>query len=162
MRRVCVLVGFFVLVCGGALAANSGFDGKWELDKSQSTATSDIPDGLQQQIKTKGSEMTIQSRWKEPANGIAPLVLLGVITTELKLKTDGTQSTTQIGPFQAVTSTNIDGGSIRTNWQAQVNGQGVTGQWDRSLSPDGKTMTLDIQQTSAEGKNGTAKLVFRR
>ena len=49
--------------------------------------------------------MLIQSKWKEPQNGISPLVLLGVMTTELKLKTDGSQDNTQIGPFMATTST---------------------------------------------------------
>jgi len=153
-----VVFSFSVLAKDGG----PGFSGKWEVDKSQSTATSDIPDGLQEQIKQKGSELLIQSKWKEPQNGIAPLVLLGVMTTELKLKTDGSQDNTQIGPFMATTSTSQDGDAMVTKWQTNANGEAVTGEWRRSLSPDGKTMTLDIQQTTASGKNGNAKLVFKR
>jgi hypothetical protein len=153
-----VLFSFSVLAKDGP----SGFSGKWELDTSQSTATSDIPDGLQQQIKQKGSQLVIQSKWKEPQNGVAPLVLLGVMTTELKMKTDGTQDNTQIGPFMATSSTSQDGDAMVTKWQTNANGEAVTSQWRRSLSPDGKTMTLEIQETNASGKNGNAKLVFKR
>jgi hypothetical protein len=150
------------LIAAGTYAKDGGsFEGKWVLDKGQSTATSGIPDGLEEQIKNKGSEMVIESKWKEPADGMAPMVLLGVMTTELKLKTDGSQTETRIGPFQGATTTKQDGSAMLTNWQTQANGQPVSGQWTRTLSPDGKTMTLDIKQTS-DGKDGTAKLVFRR
>jgi hypothetical protein len=33
--------------------APSGFSGTWDIDKNQSTASSEIPDGLQQQIQQK-------------------------------------------------------------------------------------------------------------
>jgi hypothetical protein len=161
MRSVLVSI----LASGVALAVwakTSEFEGKWELQKNQSTATADIPDGLQQQIKQKGSEMVIQSRWHEPANGITPLVLLGVMVSELRLNTDGAPTSTQIGPFAASTTTKQDGDNMTTNWQATVNGQSVTSQWVRTLSADGKNMTLDIQQHSGNGQTGTAKLIFRR
>jgi hypothetical protein len=157
---ICALAG---VLCGAGWAKTSGFEGKWELEKSQSTATTNIPDGLQQQIKQKGSEMVIQSRWHEPPDGITPLLLLGVMVSELKLKTDGTQTKSQIGPFAAATTTTQDGDtSLKTEWQATVNGQSVSCHWVRTLSGDGKNMTLDIQQQSSDGKTGTAKLVFRR
>ncbi len=157
---VCALAG---ALCAAGWAKNSGFEGKWVLDKGQSTATSDVPDGLQEQIKQKGSELLIQSRWHEPANGMTPLVLLGVMVTELRLNTDGTQMTSQIGPFAAATTTRQDGdNTLKTDWQATANGQPITGHWVRALSSDGKTMTLDIQQQSGDGKTGTAKLVFKR
>ena len=161
MRSVFVF-GLAVGLCFAAGAKNTGFDGKWELDKSQSTATSGIPDGLQQQIKHKGSGVLIQSRWRELSNSIAPMVLLGVMVSELSLKTDGTSSTTQMGPFAASETTKEDGNNMTTSWQTTVNGQAITGQWTRTLSEDGKSMTLNIQQTSSEGKPGSAKLVFKR
>lgn len=157
---VCTVAG---VICAASWAKNSGFDGKWELEKNQSTATAPLPEGLQEQIKQKGSELVIQSRWREPANGITPLVLLGVMVSELRLNTNGTQTTSQIGPFAAATTTRQDGdNSLKTDWQATINGQSVTGHWIRTLSSDGKNMTLDIQQQSSDGKTGTAKLVFRR
>jgi hypothetical protein len=162
MRRVhtCCLA---CVLCVAGWAKTSGFDGKWELQKDQSTATASIPDGLQEQIKQRGSEMVIQSRWHEPPNGITPLLLLGVMVSEVKLNTDGSQTTSQIGPFAAATTTKQDGdNTLKTEWQATVNGQSVTGHWVRTLSSDGKNMTLDIQQQSGDGKTGTAKLVFKR
>ena len=155
---VCLVLG----LCAVGIARDTGFQGKWLLDKNQSNATAAIPDGLEQQIKQKGSELVIQTRWREPKNGIAPLVLLGVMITELRLKVDGSQTNTQIGPFQAASTTKAEGNSMTTNWQAAINGQQITGQWTRTLSEDGKDMTLDIQQTSSEGKADNAKLVFRR
>jgi hypothetical protein len=157
---ICTLAG---VICAASWAKNSNFEGKWELEANQSTATSPIPDGLQEQIKQKGSEMMIQSRWHEPANGITPLLMLGVMVSELRLNTDGSQTRSQIGPFAAATTTRQDGdSSVKTDWQATVNGQSVTGYWVRTLSSDGKNMTLDIQQQSSDGKTGTAKLVFKR
>ncbi len=51
------------LFCAGVLGkeAASGFSGTWDIDKNQSTASSGIPDGLEQQIKHKKSEMVIKS-----------------------------------------------------------------------------------------------------
>jgi hypothetical protein len=161
MRSVFALV-LAVGLCYAAGARNTGFDGKWELDKAQSTATSDIPDGLEQQIKHKGPGVLIQSRWRELNNATAPMVLLGVMVSELSLKTDGTSSTTQMGPFAASATTKEDGNNMTTNWQTTVNGQAVTGHWTRTLAEDGKSMTLNIEQTSSEGKPGSAKLVFKR
>src|SRR3954454_9164221 len=161
MRSVLIL-GLAVSVCYAAGARDSGFDGKWELDKTQSTATSEIPDNLQEQIRHKGSKLVIQSRWRETNNAIAPMVLLGVMVSELSLNTDGSTSTTQMGPFAASETTTENGNSMTTKWQTTVNGQAITGQWTRTLSSDGRNMTLDIQQTSSDGKPGSAKLVFRR
>jgi hypothetical protein len=97
----------------------------------------------------------------ESQNGIAPLVLLGVMTTELKLKTDGDQVKKQIGPFMTTTSTTHDGDAFVTKWQVNANGEPINGQWRRTLSTDGETMTLDSQQTTGNGKNTNAKLVFK-
>ena len=163
MMRSALICTMAAVICAASWAKNTGFEGKWELEKGQSTATVPIPDGLQEQIKQKGSEVVIQSRWHEPANGVTPLLMLGVMVSELRLNTNGTQTTSQIGPFATATTTRQDGdSSLKTDWQATVNGQSVTGHWVRTLSSDGRNMTLDIQQQSSDGKTGTAKLVFRR
>jgi hypothetical protein len=135
--------------------SESAFSGTWEIDKNQSTASSEIPSSLQQQIKHKKSEMVIKSKWMDR-------LLLGVMITELKLKTDGRPANRQFGPFMTTTSTTQDGDAVVTKWQVNANGEPISSEWRRTLSPDGKTMTLDIQQTLGNGKNSTAKLVFRR
>ncbi len=151
------------LLCAGVLGkeAPSGFSGTWDIDKNQSTPLSEIPDGLEQQIKHKKTEMAIKSKWMEPQNGVAPLVLLGVMTTELKLNANGRQAKKQFGPFTTTMSTTQDGDAVVTRWQVNANGVPLSTEWRRTLGPDGKTMTLDIQQTG-DGKNKTAKLVFMR
>src|SRR5437763_2344046 len=102
------------LLCAGVPGkdAPSGFSGTWDLDKNQSTASSEIPDGLEQQIKHKKTEMVIKSKWMEPQDGIAPLVLLGVMTTELKLNTSGREANKQFGPFMTTMSTTQDGDAV--------------------------------------------------
>jgi hypothetical protein len=152
------------LLCTGVSGkdAESGFSGTWDFDKSQSTASSDIPNGLQQQIKHNKSEMVIKSKWMEPETGVAPLVLLGVMTSELKLKTDGRLAKKQFGPFITTSSTKQDGDIVVTNWQVNANGEPMSSEWRRTLASDGKTMMLDIQQSTRNGKNSNAKLVFRR
>lgn len=138
------------------------FNGKWNLDKSASTASEDIPDHVVQQIKQKGDELTIQTTWQEPQNGIAPLTLLGIMTTQLKLTTNGSESTNQIGPFKQVSKTTANGNQLVTDWTALVNGATVTGHWTRSLSDDGKGMTLDIKEQTSDGKSNEAHLVFKK
>ena len=64
-----------VLSCA-ATGADHGFDGKWVLDKNGSnTGTMPPPDGLQQRIKTNGNNIVIESVFKEPATGVAPLAV---------------------------------------------------------------------------------------
>jgi hypothetical protein len=106
--------------------------------------------------------MVIKSKWIEPQDGVAPLVLLGVMTTELKLKTNGRQANKQIGPFMTTTSTTRDGDAVVTKWEVNANGEPISGEWRRTLSSDRNTMKLDIQQIMRTGKNSSAKLVFKR
>lgn len=143
------------------LSKDEGFNGKWMIDKQASTATFDIPDQLMQQIKQKGSDMNIMTTWKEPHGGIAPLGLLGVMTTNLKISVDGQESTNEIGPFKQVSKTTQSANQLKTVYTAVVNGEHVTGNWTRTVSDDGKQMTLEIDQKSAT-KTNQAKLVFRR
>lgn len=143
-------------------AKDDVFAGKWVIDKSASTATAEIPDGLTQQVKKKGEGLAIETYWKEPRSGMAPLVLLGIMTTNLKLDLNGQESTNWIGPFQQVSKTTQKGNQLDTDWHAVVNNQHVRGHWTRTLSADGKSMTLDIQQSTDDGKSGTGKLVFKK
>jgi hypothetical protein len=143
-------------------AKDDGFTGKWVIDKGSSTATADIPDNLTQQIKKKGNALEIETVWREPRNGMAPLALLGIMITNLKLGLDGQDTTNQIGPFKQISKTTEDGNRMVTDWTAVVNGESIKGQWVRTLSSDGKHMTLDIQETTSGGQSNTGKLVFNR
>ena len=160
-KRFLLILVVTVIFALPALPKNDGFNGKWMLDKNASTASFDIPDNLMQQIKAKGSTLDILTTWREPANGIAPLGLLGVMTTNLKLNLKGQEDRNQIGPFNPVFKSTQNGNQIVTDYTAFSNGQQVTGHWTRSLSGDAKQMTLEITQNTG-AQNNQAKLVFQR
>ncbi len=160
-KRFVLISGLATLFALPVLPKDNGFNGKWMIDKSASTASFDIPDNLMQQIKEKGSDISILSTWREPGNGIAPLPLLGVMTTNLNLKLSNEDAINEIGPFKQASRTTRNGNQLITEYTALVNGENVTGKWVRTLSADGKQMTLEITQQSGS-KNNQGKLVFNR
>src|SRR5271154_6828779 len=82
-----------------------GFSGRWVLDKS-SQRPGDAPNNLEQTIKQDNSGLTIESTFKEPDNGVIPLLYLGVMAEKVRLSTDGQeQANQQIGPFTATFKT---------------------------------------------------------
>lgn len=154
-----VLAGLLPL---GAKDNNSeGFSGRWILDTKTSTA----PEGmgqLEQRVKQSGSQVTIESKFSEPANGIVPLLYLGVMTTKVTLNTGGSEVQNQIGPFQQVSKTTLSANQMQTEWQAEIKGDRVEGHWIRTLSDDGRRMTLTIKESSTKGQQGEAELHFVR
>lgn len=149
----------FSVSVAGAKDAGS-WTGKWVLDRSAS-APPDAPQGLEQRIRQNGSNYIIESRFKEPVNGIAPLLYLGIMTTSLQLNGSGGDAQNQIGPFAQRSKTTVDGNRMVTDWTAEVNGDQVTGQWVRTLASDGRRMTLDIKESS-KGQSKQATLTFVR
>ena len=137
------------------------YNGKWVLDK-HSTLPGDAPNDLQTKIKQDNSGLTIESSFKEPANGVVPLLYLGIMTDKLHLSTDGQEQQTQIGPFMAVFKSMVDGNKLLTDWKAQINGDPVEGHWVHTLSEDGKHMTVDIKESSTHGQHAEATLNFVR
>ena len=84
------------------------------------------------------------------------------MTYELNLTTDGMEKVNQIGPFAHNSRTRIEGNKMTTDFVAS-NGPGkVDGQWIRTVSPDGKAMTLQVLTTSSDGRKLDETLVFRR
>jgi hypothetical protein len=153
----------FVTSVGLASAKDSpdSFSGKWVLDK-HSPRPGDAPNALETKIKRDNSGVTIESSFKEPDNGVVPLLYLGVMTNKLHLTTDGQEQQSQIGPFMAVFKTASDGNKLTTEWKAQINGDPVEGHWVHTLTDDGKHMTLEIQESSTHGQHAEATLNFVR
>ncbi len=160
-KRFTLISGLALLLAVPGFTKDKGFNGKWVIDKNASTASFEIPDNLIQQIKEKGSEEVIQTTWREPGNGIAPLPLLGIMVTTMTFKLNGEDAINEIGPFKQASKTTLSANQQITEYTALVNGENVTGKWVRSLSPDGKQMTLELTQESG-GKNSQGKLVFNR
>jgi hypothetical protein len=145
----------------GAKDNPDSYSGKWVLDK-QAPRPGDAPNSLETKIKQDDSGLTIESNFKEPDNGVVPLLYLGVMTNKLQLTTDGQEQRSQIGPFMAVFKSTMDGNKVMTEWAAQINGDPVQGHWVHTLAPDGKHMTLEITESSTHGQHAEATLTFVR
>lgn len=145
-----------------AIAADtSAFTGSWELDKKKTKAVG-APEELRQDLSVKGSDLLIKSKYKEPKNAMYPLMWVGIMTYELPLSLDGTEKINQIGPFAHASKTAVEGNKMTTDFSATMEGGKVTGQWIRTLSEDGKEMTLQILTTSTDGRKMDQTLILRR
>lgn len=170
MTRRMLLGAALVLVASFSVSAKdkdkSGFAGKWTLDKKQSPNGSEAPDDLMETIKHKGNQIVIQSIWKEPKNGIYPLSMLALTQSEMKLSTDGTEDDYMIGPYHFKSKTTLDGNKMVTTWAAASdnadNKSQMDGTWTRTLSDDGKQMTMQSQGKSSDGKSVDSTVIFRR
>ena len=152
----------FLTLTVAAKEPGQAFEGKWVLEKSGNVSSIPVPEDLRQQIKQSHSEITIQSQFKEPANGIAPLLYLGIMTTSLRLTPDGQETVNQVGPYALTSKTTINGNTMETDWNSVINGDPVQGHWTRTLSDDGRRMTLKIKESSTKGQGGEATLHFAR
>jgi hypothetical protein len=150
-----------VLTLANAKESPDSFSGKWVLDK-RSPRPGDAPNSLETKIKQDNSGLTIESTFREPDNGVLPLLYLGVMAEKVRLTTDGHEEQQQIGPFMATFKSTMDGNKLTTEWAALIKGDQVQGQWVHTLSGDGKHMTLDIQERSTHGQHAEATLQFVR
>jgi hypothetical protein len=160
LKLATVLSFAFLIVSIPGGAKDEGFSGKWALDRNQASA--DAPGGLETRIKQDGSGITIESTFKEPENGIVPLLYLGVMTTRMHLSLDGHDEQNQIGPFQMASKTTLNGNQMDTVWTAVVKDDQIQGHWTHTLSDDGRRLTLEIKESSTQGQNGQATLHFVR
>ncbi|HYI96234.1 MAG TPA: hypothetical protein VEX68_22015 [Bryobacteraceae bacterium] len=160
-RRRFIFSVFLLTVVSAAAADPTGFDGKWVLDKNKTQATGG-PEDLQLEIKQQPNKVVIKSKYKEPKDAIYPLLWVGIMTYELELPTDGTERVTQIGPFAHNSKTKIEGSKMITDFVASNDTGKVDGQWIRTLSGDGKEMTLQIVTAASDGRKLDQTLFFKR
>ena len=162
MKLAVALSALFLIVSTSFLdAKDEGFAGHWVLDKA-SPRPGDCPNQLEQRIKQDNSGLTIESTFKEPENGVVPLLYLGVMTTKFRLNVNGDEQQNQIGPFQMGSKTTVSGNQMETDWKARAKEDEVNGHWTHTLSNDGRHMTLEIKESSTHGQNSVAKLYFVR
>lgn len=143
------------------IAESTGFEGKWTLDKKKTQANG-APEDLQIEMKQDGTKLTINSKYREPKNAIYPLLWVGIMTYELGLTTDGADIVNQIGPFAHNSRTRIEGNKMVTEFSASNEDGKVDGQWIRTLSADGKEMTLQVLTSASDGRKLDQTLVFKR
>ena len=155
----------FFAIAGLAIGADGplgAFEGKWKLDKKK-TQVKGGPEDLEMEIKADGSSgLVIKSKYREPKSNIYPLMWVGIMTHELPLSSDGSEKTNQIGPFAHVSKTTVDGKKMTTDWRAAMETGHVEGQWIRTVSDDGKEMTLQVISKASDGRNMDQTLVFAR
>lgn len=154
-------IAFVVLSLAGAKENADSFSGKWVLDR-HSPRPGDAPNDLETKIKQDNSGLMIESNFKEPDNGVVPLLYLGVMTDKLHLSTDGREQQSQIGPFMATFKSSMDGNKLTTEWAALIRGDQVQGHWVHTLSGDGKHLTLEISESSTQAQHAEATLYFVR
>jgi hypothetical protein len=162
LRRLIHCLLLLCLSIGTSYAGTaSAFTGKWELDKKKTQATG-YPEDLRLEIKEDGSKLKIQSKYREPRSNVYPLLWVGIMTYDLELGADGRETTNHIGPFTHVSKTTIDGKKMVTDFTAHIEKGNVTGQWVRTLSPDGREMTCQINTKSSDGRQLNQTLVFKK
>jgi len=163
-QRILVLFGAVWLTASVVVAKpKTGFDGKWVVDQKASQAIPPPPRGLTQVIHVHRNNVQVSSTWKESDDGMSPLLYLGLMVTDLQLSTDGSPSKSTFGPFTQAAQTTVDGNQMTTEWSANSAEAGTArGKWIRTVSPDGKRLTLEINQTASDGQTRTGTLVFRR
>ena len=138
------------------------FEGKWKLDKNKTQAVG-APQDLECEIKADGANgLVIKSKYREPKNAMYPLMWVGIMTYELELTTDGTEKVTQVGPFAHNSKTRVEGNKMITEFVASNDTGKVDGQWIRTLSDDGKEMTLQVLTNASDGRKLDQTLVFKR
>jgi hypothetical protein len=142
-------------------AADSPFEGKWEVDEKKTQAVG-VPDDLKVDIEKNGNEFVLNSTFKEPKNAVYPLMWVGIMTSKLSLAADGTEKTQQIGPFMHVSKTQVNGNQMTTDFKAAMESGDVQGQWIRTVTGDGKQMTLQIKTKASDGRTMDQTLVFKR
>lgn len=156
----CAFIG--VLSISAAYAGPAAaFQGKWELDKKEKVAGA--PEDLRLEIQEDGSKVLFKSQYREPKNSMYPLLWIGVMIHSLELSSDGAQKENQIGPFMHSSKTTFDGGNkMITDYTAALENGNVTGQWIHTVSPDGKTMTWEINSKASDGRALIKTLNFKK
>ncbi|MEO8129454.1 MAG: hypothetical protein ABI822_20305 [Bryobacteraceae bacterium] len=166
----CAALFLSLVVFAVAGTPSQGIEGKWVLDKKKSGDIPQAPQDLVQQIKMDGNSMIIKSKFAQPKNGIYPILWVGLMSEELRLNTDGTEAAKSIGPFEFRAKTDQNGSAWVTNFTANMeNGMApgqeagsVEGQWLRTISEDGRGMTLQIKTKCSDGRSLDKTLYFNR
>ncbi len=146
-----------MLAAVAALAADKpSFAGTWEMNKGQSDfgqmAPQMVPDKLTQKILQKAeAELRVES---------TTVGARGTVSTDMKYKLDGSESTNknQMGEVKSVAK--WDGNHIAITSKREVQGMsiGLSEKWE--VSADGKTMTVNRTMTGTPMGDIVTKMVF--
>jgi len=131
--------------------SRSNFSGRWELDRSRSDFGSLPPDdSATELIQHHEPKLTITQVWKD-AEGEHTLVW--------QLTTDGAENLTRVAETEIASRTVWDDNRLLTDWRMKRGTQLNEGKTVRSLSEDGKILTVDVRHRST-GRDIQQHLVF--
>ena len=150
LRRILLLIVPVALLCG---ADKPDYSGHWVID----TARSDFgmmpaPQKMERDIDHKDPAMKIKSFQKSER---------GEFTVESKFTTDGKEATIQMRGRDAKVVAAWKDGKLAVNTTSEFNGTAITQKEVWTLSPDGKTLTIDNEIHAPQGEFKT-KSVFSK
>jgi hypothetical protein len=165
-KKIAAFTFVWMLTGQATLPAESltknAMEGKWVMDKKKSVSGKFAPVDLVQEIKMNGTEIVVESKYVEPKSGVYPLFWVGLMTPRLQLASDGSEVLNQVGPFAHKSKTTVDGNKMVTEWVAVNDPGSVEGQWIRTLSEDGREMTLELKGKASDGRVIDASIVMVR
>jgi hypothetical protein len=149
---------------GATLAARAeqekpDFSGTWTLDADR-TEGPFTPPAMTQVIDHKDPVFKWTTKFKEEGTPKLPVFLTGFAVPSGEVKTDAHYETTKIQAGERETRTMWNGQRLVTTWTIRTLHDPSQGKWQRSLSDDGKTQTVDLEYRSAMMGLVQAKLVF--
>ncbi len=150
----CRVLTALVIVCGLALAADKpNFSGTWKLETAKSDFGSFPPP----------TKSTLKVDHQDPKLNFASTAEteMGEQTVELKLLTDGTESTNEVMGMQVKTTAKWDGNAIAMQSKVTTPNGDVTLDERWSLADDGKTLTIERKWAGGFGET-TQKLVHTK
>ena len=161
MNRILVWSVLSLAGCGASVTAkDAGFGGTWILDVN-GPYPANAPVNLKMKIKIKGTRVTIESTFSEPADGIVPLLYLGIMAERFILAVNGQQQENRIGPFHIRSKTTVEGNQMLTDWVATVSRGQVQGHWCHTLK-DADHLALEIREEPVGGHRAEATLYLVR
>lgn len=152
MKHALLLVLTLLIGSSAALAADKpDFSGDWKMNAEKSSyGPIPMPSSFTRKITHKDPSLVIVEEQVQDGNK--------QVTTRT-LTTDGKSATQEINGNQVTLSATWDGSAINAN--SQVDAYGVTFKDHMVLSPDGKTLTSEIQVFSGQG-DAALTIVFER
>lgn len=148
----------FGAVAARAQPAKPDFSGTWELDVDRTEATF-TPPAMTQVIDHKDPVFKWTTKFKEESPKL-PMFLSGFAVPSGELRTDAHYETVKVQAGERETRTMWNGPKLVTTWTIRTLHDPSQGKWQRSLSEDGATQTVDMEFRSAMMGLVQAKLIF--
>jgi hypothetical protein len=142
-----------------AQPAKPDFSGTWELDPDR-TEGPFTPPAMTQTVDHKDPVFKWTTKFKDEGTPKVPMFLTGFAVPSGEVKSDAHYETVKLQAGERETRTMWTGQKMVTTWTIRTLHDPSQGKWQRSLSEDGKTQTVDIEFRSTMMGVVQAKLVF--